>query len=76
LRDGFGARKLLAYGECGWGNAEVKELGVTLSEVAAPEVVELDLSDNREVRSLAAVGAAVGGGALASLQATRMHRIA
>ena len=44
---------------------------MTLSEVAAPEVVELDLSSNREITSLAAVGAAVGGGALAVLQATR-----
>ena len=44
---------------------------MTLSEVAAPEVVELDLSGNDKITSLAAVGAAVGGGALAALQATR-----
>ncbi len=43
---------------------------MTLGEVAAPEVVELDLSFNN-MRSLAAVGAAVGAGALA---ATRFAR--
>ena len=68
LRDGFGARERLAYGDCGWGDAEAEELGVALREVAAPEVVELDLSLNKQLRSLAAVGAAVGAGALASLQ--------
>ena len=69
LRDGFGARERLAYGDCGWGDADLEELGMTLSEVAAPEVVALDLSSNKELRSLAAVGAAVRGpGALASLQ--------
>ena len=68
LRDGFGACEQLAYGACGWGDAEAEELGVTLSEVAAPEVVELDLSSDW-MRSLSAVGAAVGAGALASLQA-------
>ena len=44
---------------------------MTLSEVAAPEVVELDLSRNEKITSLAAVGAAVGGAALPSLQVTR-----
>ena len=68
LRDGFGARALLAYGSCGWGDAEVDELAATLRDVAHPEVVELDLSDNKELTSLAALGAAIGGGAFASLQ--------
>ena len=74
LRDGFGARERLAYGSCGWGNAEVKELAATLREVAAPEVVELELKGNKELTSLAALGAAVGGGALASLRTLNLTR--
>ena len=46
----------------------MEELAATLREVAHPEVVELDLSKNEKLASLAALGAAVGGGALASLQ--------
>ena len=68
LRDGFGARDRLLYGSCGWGDAEAEELAATLREVAHPEVVELDLSGNGELTSLAALGAAIGDGALASLQ--------
>ena len=69
LRDGFGARDRLAYGSCGWGDAEVEELAATLREVAHPEVAELDLSDSSDkLTSLAALGVAVGGGALASLR--------
>ena len=76
LRAGFGARERLAYGACGWGDAEVEELAATLCEVAHPEVVELDLSGNHELRSLAALGAAVSGGALASLQTLNLSAAA
>ena len=51
----------------------MEELAATLREVGHPEVVELDLSGSRHynpstITSVAALGAAVGGGALASLR--------
>lgn len=69
LRDGFGALERLVYNDCAWGDAEAAELAATLRVVAAPEVLELNLCDNYyEMTSLAALGAAISGGALASLQ--------
>jgi hypothetical protein len=55
---------------CGWGDVEVEELAATLREVAHPELVEIDLSGNPEIGTsgVAALGAAIGGGALSSLQ--------
>ena len=68
LRDGFASRNRLAYVNCGWREAEVEELGLTLGEMKAPNVVELDLSANNKLRSIASIGTAISLGALPSLQ--------
>ena len=70
LHHGLGARKRLAFGSCGWGDADAAELATTLREVPHPEVMALDLSNNEALSNagLAAIGAAIGDGALSSLR--------
>ena len=60
LEDGFGGLTALRYPKLDWGDAEAAELGATLREVRCPHVVELDLSDNYELRSAEALAAIVG----------------
>ena len=67
VRAGFGEIERLLYQHCGWGDAQLVELGALLTEAPCPRVHVLKLTCHSMTR-LAPLGAPIRAGALAGLR--------